>query len=71
MRGQAGPTVDFQPVSVEFVKHSGYPSYVKSDGTGCDTVQDFARSARLQLRFSHVGEPEDVDRRVGKLLERR
>ena len=45
--------------------------WILTIGTGCDTVQDFARVARLQLRFSHVGEPEDVDRRVGKLLERR
>ena len=32
MRGQAGPASDFQPVSVDFVKHSGYPSYGTNGG---------------------------------------
>ena len=44
---------------------------MKSDLNGCHTVQDFARGARLQLRFSYVGEPEGVGRRVGKIFERR
>ena len=46
-------------------------SHVKSDLNGCHTVRDSARGARLQLRFSYVGELEGVDRSVGKLLERR
>ena len=44
---------------------------VKSDETGCDTVRDFARGARMRGPFPYVGESEDCGKYVGKLLERR
>ena len=44
---------------------------MKSDLNGCHTVQDFARGALMRGPFSHVGESDSVEQRVGKLLERR
>ena len=45
--------------------------YMKSDETGCYTVQDFGRGVLMRGPFSHVGESEDCGKYVGKLLERR
>ena len=44
---------------------------MKSDKFGCQRLHEIARGALKVCPFIHVGESEDVEGRVGKLLERR
>ena len=44
---------------------------MKSDANGCQRLHEIARGALKAWVFVHVGESEGVERRVGKLLERR
>ena len=44
---------------------------MKSDKFGCQRLHEIARGALKAWAFEHVGESEGVERRIGKLLERR